>query len=267
MKLFREFAKSMYLPKMPFWMLAVCLIVVVATWIPLAFIAKARTTETTKPPVNIFQDMDIQPRFEPQSINPIFNDQRAMRYNPEGTVSIRQIINDPHFEYGYEVDTTGKAILKKNEAGTLSPVYYEGYPKRIKVNEVFLNRGRRYFNVYCYPCHGLDGQGNGPVNKRALELVEVNSTLNQWITASNMIAINPQTGQLTYGKLAYPNGELFNTITNGIRNMKGYGEQIPIETRWAIVAYIRALQISQHGIEKPIKQKPIEHSKEVKNDK
>ena len=252
MRLLNDFAKSMYLPKAPFWMIAASLIIVVATWIPLAFIAKARTTSSVKPPVNLFQDMDIQPRFEPQSINPIFNDQRAMRYNPASTISESQIINAPHFEYGYKVNETGEATVQTNENDEKIAVYYKGFPERVKVNKVFLKRGRRYFNVYCYPCHGLDGQGNGPVNKRALELVEVNSTLNQWITASNIILVNPQTEQLTYGELAYPDGELFNTITHGIRNMKGYGEQIPIADRWAIVAYIRALQISQHGIEKPI---------------
>jgi mono/diheme cytochrome c family protein len=86
-------------------------------------------------------------------------------------------------------------------------------------------------DIYCSPCHGLAGYGDGMVAKRAEELQE-----GTWTPPSSMhsdlIRVRPA-------------GQLFNTITNGIRNMPAYGQQISVEDRWAIVAYVRALQRSQ----------------------
>ncbi|WP_145079796.1 c-type cytochrome [Poriferisphaera corsica] len=254
MKLIKDFIEDTYLPKMPFWLIAIAVVGVVATWVPLAFIAKARTTTSTKPPVHIFQDMDLQPRFDAQSINPIFADQRSMRPNPAGTVSRRAIIGDAHYELGFKVDDAGQPVLvQPDEEGIEATLdFYRGIPDRIDVDDVFVKRGQEQFNIYCSACHGYDGQGNGAVNKRALELVNINSTINQWTPASNIIAVNPQTGNLLYGEEEYADGKLYNTINNGIRNMKGYGQQISVKDRWSIVAYIRALQISQHASEKDL---------------
>ncbi|QQE13126.1 cytochrome c [Planctomycetota bacterium] len=258
MKLIKDFIEDMYLPKMPFWLIAIAVLVVVATWVPLAFIAKARTTTSAKPPVHIFQDMDLQPRFDAQAINPIFADQRSMRANPAGTVSRDAVINDDHFTYGYKLDAAGKAVVvgPTEEGGEATLNFYAGFPKRVEVDDVFVKRGQERFDIFCSTCHGYDGQGQGMVNKRALELVNINSTLNQWTPASNILAENPQTGNLLYGEKEYSNGKLYNTITNGIRNMKGYGEQLSVEDRWAIVAYVRALQISQHASEAEIAEQP-----------
>ena len=102
-----------------------------------------------------------------------------------------------------------------------------------------LERGQQRFNIYCSACHGYAGFGDGAVNKRAMELVAnatgpVNGT--QWVAAKSL---HDETTR------NQPMGQLFNTITHGIRNMAGYASQIPVEDRWAIAAYVKALQLSQ----------------------
>jgi mono/diheme cytochrome c family protein len=96
-----------------------------------------------------------------------------------------------------------------------------------------LLRGQERFNIYCSPCHGLTGAGDGLVSRRADALQE-----GTWVPPLTFH------GDQVRGR---PVGHLFNTITHGIRNMPAYGAQIPAEDRWAIVAYVRALQRSQNA--------------------
>jgi len=103
----------------------------------------------------------------------------------------------------------------------------------VKVDRGILEHGRERYDVYCSPCHGLAGFGDGMVAKRADELLEGTWT--------------PPTSFHTDLLRERPAGHLFNTISNGIRNMPAYGPQIPVEDRWAIVAYVRALQRSQNA--------------------
>ena len=101
----------------------------------------------------------------------------------------------------------------------------------ISVTMQLMERGRERFDVFCAPCHGLAGAGDGMVAKRAEELQE-----GTWTPPASFHS------ELVRGRT---DGHLFNTITNGIRNMPAYAPQIPVEDRWAIVAYVRALQRSQ----------------------
>jgi mono/diheme cytochrome c family protein len=96
-----------------------------------------------------------------------------------------------------------------------------------------LQRGRERYDIYCAPCHGLAGYGDGSVAKRAEALQEGTWT--------------PPTSFHTELIRQRPDGHIFNTISNGIRNMPAYGPQIPVADRWAIVAYVRALQRSQNA--------------------
>jgi len=98
-----------------------------------------------------------------------------------------------------------------------------------------LNKGREKFEVYCAVCHGNDGRGNGLVNRRAQRILAT-----AWVQPSSM-------HQDTLYADQYADGKLFNTITNGIRKMSGYASQITTKDRWAIVAYVRALQASQNA--------------------
>lgn len=98
-----------------------------------------------------------------------------------------------------------------------------------------LDKGREKFEIYCAVCHGNDGRGNGLVNRRAQRILAT-----AWVQPSSM-------HQDTLYADQYADGKLFNTITNGIRKMSGYGSQITTKDRWAIVAYVRALQASQNA--------------------
>lgn len=103
----------------------------------------------------------------------------------------------------------------------------------ITVTASTLERGRNRYNIYCSVCHGLAGDGDGLVSQRAIQLEQPT-----WIPPTNL-----HTDYL----LTQPDGKLYNTITHGIRKMKGYGDQIPAEDRWAIVTYVRALQKTRTG--------------------
>src|SRR5439155_25052438 len=114
------------------------------------------------------------------------------------------------------------------------PNFLSGFPEQVKVNEALLRRGQQRFNIYCSVCHGLDGSGHGPVNERAMALAGVSGT--NWTPAADLMKDSVR---------GRPDGHIYNTINVGIRNMPGYGTQIVPEDRWAIVAYVRALQLSQ----------------------
>ena len=105
----------------------------------------------------------------------------------------------------------------------------------VELTAAVFERGQQQFNIYCSVCHGMNGLGNGLVNRRALKLMATT-----WTPPSNM-------HDETLYKDAYPDGKLFSTISNGVRKMPGYAGQIKAKDRWAIVAYVRALQASRNG--------------------
>lgn len=116
----------------------------------------------------------------------------------------------------------------------------------LEVDRETLLLGQKQFNIYCAVCHGQDGAGNGLVNLRAQRILATS-----WVPPSSM-------HQTTLYQDVYPDGKLFNTITNGIRKMPGYAGQINAHDRWAIVAYVRALQLSRDASESdvPLDQRP-----------
>ncbi len=98
-----------------------------------------------------------------------------------------------------------------------------------------LAKGQQQFEIYCAVCHGANGSGNGLVNRRAQKILSTT-----WTPPSSL-----HDDAILLDK--YPDGKLFSTITNGIRKMPGYGSQIMVQDRWAIVGYVRALQQSQNA--------------------
>ncbi|MFQ5807387.1 MAG: quinol:electron acceptor oxidoreductase subunit ActD [Phycisphaerae bacterium] len=196
-----------------------------AALVPLAVIAMARGSKSEQPRIHIVHDMDNQEKYQPQQALPLFADGRAMRLpagasplNPLGTTVARgELRDDDHFYRGYRGDDVEDR--------------FETFPTHrpeVDLSEAFIRRGQQRFNIYCAPCHGRDGSGQGMVNNRAAEL-------GPWVPASNLHDDQVRARSV---------GHLFNTISNGIRTMPAYGEQIPEADRWAIVAYIRALQRS-----------------------
>jgi mono/diheme cytochrome c family protein len=188
---------------------------------PLVF-ARRRATPSPNRPIHIFYDMDFQPKFKTQAPNPLFADGRAMRPPVEGTVARGESYVDTHLYEG---------VAAGGWATTL--------PGSMAMDEATLQRGHQRFDIYCSACHGYAGFGDGAVNQRAMELVaNANGPVNgtQWVAAKSL---HDETTR------NQPMGQLFNTITHGIRNMAGYGSQITVEDRWAIAAYVKALQLSQ----------------------
>jgi mono/diheme cytochrome c family protein len=196
--------------KLPRWLLYAVAILVVLSWVPLALIMRARVTTSPQPRIHVIPDMDNQPKFKAQSRNPVFADRRAMRPPVAGAVARGATLGEPALTSG-----------KNGENWVMS------------VPIKALQRGRERYEIYCSPCHGLAGFGDGMVARRADELLEGTWT--------------PPTSFHTDLIRERPAGHLFNTISNGIRNMPAYGPQIPVGDRWAIVAYVRALQRSQNA--------------------
>jgi mono/diheme cytochrome c family protein len=188
---------------------------------PLVF-ARMRATPSPNRPIHIFWDMDFQPKFKAQAPNPLFADGRAMRPPVQGSVARGESYVDTHmFE------------------GVVDGQWATALPASMKLDQATLERGQQRFNIYCSACHGYAGYGDGAVNQRAMELVSnVNGPVNgtQWVAAKSL---HDETTR------HQPMGQLFNTVTHGIRNMAGYGAQISVADRWAIVAYVKALQFSQ----------------------
>ncbi|MEP0814686.1 MAG: cytochrome c [bacterium] len=204
------------------WLLPVLAAGFVLSWIPLSLIAMQRTGMHKKPRFELIQDMDWQPYFRSQMENPAFADGRAMRPRVPGTVARSEaILNNEHFTRG----------LVRDEFFTGGKTWATTYP--IRINMQTLERGKERYGIYCAPCHGYAGYGDGPVAVRAEQLQQ-----GTWTPPSSFHS------DLVRSR---PVGHIFNTITNGIRNMPAYGPQISPHDRWAIVAYVKALQLSQHA--------------------
>lgn len=209
-----------------FWIVFILVMGAVVSWLPLSIIAKRRFTTSDKPRIHIFQDMDQQPKYRPQAVSAIFADGRAMRVPVEGTVAFGDVQEDDHYYRGYRK-------VEGEQQGQFVTQYIKGFPSEVKVDEKFILRGQQRYEIYCAPCHGSDGYGQGTVHLRALELQQAT-----WVPPTSMHSDIVRDRE---------EGHIFNTISHGIRNMPAYGKQIRVQDRWAIVAYIRALQLSQNA--------------------
>ncbi len=187
--------------------------------VPLALIVKAHHTRSDKPHLHIFPDMDFQEKFNPQTKTSLFADHRSVRSQVAGTVARGELRTDTHF---YE--------------GTIAGQWATTFPARFEVSERTMARGKERFEIFCSPCHGASGRGDGLVNKRAQELGSAST--NAW---------TPPTDLSHSGVVQAPHGQIYATITHGLRAMPSYKAQISEKDRWAIVLYLRALQRSQNA--------------------
>jgi mono/diheme cytochrome c family protein len=201
---------------MPRWILYLLLVLVALSLIPMGLVYRSRQTAKDQPRIQIVYDMDQQAKFKNQARNPFFADDRAMRQHPEGTVARGQLEEDDAYYRG----TAGS-----------DTVFVEEFP--VPVTREMVMRGRERFAIHCAPCHGLAGDGDGLVHRRAQALAEGTWT--------------PPTDLASPTVVARPVGHLYDTVRNGIRNMPAYGPQIGVEDRWAIVAWVRALQLSRNA--------------------
>lgn len=178
---------------------------------PFVLIYYYRTQPKRSPRIHLVLDMDNQPKYKAQSASLAFADGRSMRPPLENTVEYSLAPPDETFEKGLG----GEAWI-------------EGFPEAVAVDDTLRARGAERFSIYCAPCHGPTGAGDGAVAKAAERRGET-----AWVAPT--VLDSPDI-------IARANGHLFNTITQGIRSMPGYGSQISTRDRWAIVAYLRELQ-------------------------
>jgi mono/diheme cytochrome c family protein len=155
------------------------------------------------------EDMQVQPYYRPLRENDFFADKRSARPMIAGTVARGHLDADTYFY-------TGKV---GNNDGDYMP-----FP----VTPEVMARGQQRFNIYCSPCHSELGDGNGMIVQRGYK--------------------RPPSYHIDRLRRA-PIGYFFDVMTNGFGAMPDYSQQVSPEDRWAIAAYIRALQLSQHATE------------------
>jgi mono/diheme cytochrome c family protein len=174
----------------------------------LLILVACQGTPTQRPPIDLNPDMDDQPKYLPQAKSEFFADSATMRMPVAGTVARGELRADDAYYRGMDAD--GNPVKR-------SPV-----PVTLKE----LERGQERFNIYCSPCHSRVGDGKG-------------------IMVQHGYVPPPSFHQDRIRD--FPDGHIFDVITHGIRNMPSYAHQIPVADRWAIIAYVRALQRSQNA--------------------
>ena len=170
-------------------------------------------TPSEKPPVHLNPNMDDQPKYEAMEESQFWTDQASMRKPVAGTLARGHLHEDRIY---YEGKNDDGSLVKK------SP---------LKMTEDLLKRGQERFNIFCSPCHGRTGDGQGIVIKKGF--------------------LPPPSFHIDRLRQV-EDGHIFDVITHGLRNMPSYQYQVPVADRWAIIAYIRALQRSQHATAKDV---------------
>ena len=173
-----------------------------------------------KPPMELFPDMDRQAKLRPMEPNHFFANGVSSQLPPAGTVARSQ-----------PIETASGAVYRFEDSpvntgritGTTN--FIETNP--LAVNAALIQRGRDRFDIYCAPCHGRTGDGNGITKK---------------------IGVMPAVANLHDKRIVeMADGEIFNTVSNGKGLMGAAGPLLPTEGRWAVIAYLRALQLSWLG--------------------
>jgi mono/diheme cytochrome c family protein len=168
-----------------------------------ALVGCARGCTSSRPPIHLNPSMDDQPKVRPQSASTFFYDGSSMRQPVPGTVAIGGLREDEAF-------FTGRGANGQ---------YVAAIP--VTVDEALLERGRQRYVIYCQPCHDARGDGRGILFQRG----------------------NVPTATFHQEKIQkYPDGQMFDIMTNGQGLMPAYRWPVPPADRWAIIAYIRDMQ-------------------------
>ena len=183
-------------------------------------IAGFRGHLSRKPPIEIFPDMNRQLKLRPQQPNGFFANGISSQLPPPGTIARSapiQTVNGAVYPYEDAPVNTGRVTGTTNFIAT----------NPLPVTAKLLERGHERFDIYCAPCHGALGDGNGITKK---------------------LGLMPAVANLQDKRIVeMTDGEIFNAVTHGKNLMGAYGPMVPVEDRWAIIAYLRALQLSQLG--------------------
>ncbi len=181
-----------------------------------------RGSISTKPPLEVFPDMDRQARYKPQAENDFFADGRNDRQVPAGTVARGDYFNQVEvFSEDFEDPRLGDTVFNqgKNADGSL----VKKIP--VEVSYELIQQGKEKYDIFCSSCHGAAGDGNGVTKPYGV------------------LAANYHDARLR----SVDDGQIFDVITNGKGLMLPFNDRISPEERWAIVLYVRALQLSQNA--------------------
>ncbi len=162
-----------------------------------------RGCKSSRPPIHPNPNMDDQPKYTAQTESRFFYDGSTMRAPVPGTIAQEASLDAPSFDTGMNADGS---FLTSNP---------------LAIDKTVLARGERQYTIYCLPCHDKRGLGTGILFKYGSV---------------------PTASLHDEQRMAYPDGQYFDVITNGFGLMQGYKYPIGPEDRWAIVGYIRKLQ-------------------------
>lgn len=188
-----------------------------------------RGTIFTMPPMDVFPEwafpgMKRQPKLRPQSASTFFADGRSDRPPPPGVVRADLPLRNDDALY-----------LGKNARGE----FIRGFPAAVTVDQRSIEHGRERYTIYCAPCHGAVGDGNG-------------------ITKQYGMGATPTFHDDRLRQIA--EGEIYQTLTNGKGNMLPYNDKLTPQERWAVISYVRALQRAQMGTAADV---PAAHKSEL----
>ena len=183
-----------------------------------------RGCKSTKPPLEVFPDMDRQARFHEQGATGFFKDGRMDRLPVAGTVPF---ITEDQAEYVHlspdnRFREDGYLATGKLADGTFG----DGIP--VEVSYEVMEMGREIYSIYCAICHGDSGNGKGVIAQERYGYPTIANLLQTRI-------------------VDLPDGDIFNTITNGKNTTGPYGAKIRVEDRWKVILYVRALQRAGSG--------------------
>jgi len=195
-------------------------------------VAACRGGESEDPPVHLIHNMDTQEKGKAyrKDISGVFPNGRLMRMPIEGTVAQGQLDDDDLYDDGIDPDPM---TLDGGKLGHPDRTFK--FPTQVQladggIDEAFVQRGHLRFDIYCSPCHGLLGNGQGLVAQKAFD--------------GGMRLEVPPRDLTSAAAKDYPVGQLYQAIKNGVNNgnMASYASQVPTRDRWAIAAYVLTLQ-------------------------
>ena len=178
-------------------------------------LTSCRGDKSSASPVLLIRNMVDQTSYGPQSQNDFYKDQQSARRPVAGTVAQGEANSNSALYKGLEQNSTAE-----------KPIWVTKFP--IILTHSVLEHGQDRYNIYCSPCHGYAGNNDGlvirPANFHDKEKMEL------------------------------PVGKIYDAVTNGVNkwNMPGFAEQMSVEDRWAVVAYVRALQLSNKATIKDV---------------
>ena len=181
-----------------------------------------RGSKSTKPPIEIFPDMDHQAKYKPQAANEFFSDERNDRPIPANTVARGNYFNQAEvFSADFNDSNLGNTVF--NQGKNADGSFVQKVP--FEITHTLMEKGRQKYEIFCIACHGAAGDGNGVTKPYGV------------------LAPSYHDERLR----TVEDGYIYDVITNGYNQMYGLKDRMTPEERWATVLYVRALQLSQNA--------------------